>query len=116
MAAMETLSISPRQVFALQARVWEAANSQWVYSPLLWDVQRGLVLFSFKEQRWSVDADHWVDDTKVRLSLRKYPGNHRPESIQVEIDCLSLQATILPASNTTLTELEAVLESMLASV
>lgn len=113
MAAMETLSTSPNQAFALQARAWEAGNSQWVLSPLLWDVQRECAVFAFKDQRWSVDADHWVSDTRVCLSLRKYPGNHRAESLRVEIDCVSLQATILPTTNTTLTELEAVLEGML---
>src|SRR5450830_400272 len=116
MAVMETLSTSPNQRFALQAHAWEAGNSQWVLSPQLWDMQRDAALFVFKEQRWSVDADHWLSDTKVRLSLRKFLGNHRPESIKVEIDCLSLQATILPATNTTLTELEAVLERMLHGV
>jgi hypothetical protein len=116
MAGMETLSTSPHQCFALKAHIWEARNSLWVYSPVLWDVQRECLLFAFRDQYWSVDADHWLSDTKVRLSLRKYPGNHRPESIKVEIDCLSLQATILPATSTTLTELEAVLERMLSSV
>lgn len=116
MAAMEILSTSPNQRFALQARVWEAGNSQWVLSPQLWDVQRNAALFAFDEQRWSVEADHWLSDTSVRLSLRKYPGNHRPQSIHVEIDCASLQATVLPAINTTVAELEFVLESMLRSV
>jgi hypothetical protein len=88
----------------------------WVYSPVLWDVQRNAALFVFRYQSWSVDTDHWVSDSKVCLSLRKYPSHHRPESIKVEIDCLSLQATILPATSTTLTELEAVLERMLSSV
>jgi len=113
MAAMETLSTSPNQRFALKAHAWEAANSQWVLSPQLWDVQRDAALFVFKEPRWSVDADHWISDTKVRLSLRKYPGNHRPESIKVELDCASLAATILPATSTSLAELETVLERML---
>lgn len=116
MAAMETLSTSPNQCFDLKARVWEARNSLWVYSPVLWNVQRDAALFVFRDQFWSVDTDHWVSDTRVCLSLRKYPGNHRPESLRVEIDCVSLQATILPTTNTTLTELEAVLEHMLLSM
>lgn len=113
---METLSTSPNQCFELKAHVWEARNSLWVYSPVLWDLQRNAALFVFRDQRWSVDADHWVSDTRVCLSLRKYPGNHRPEIIKVEIDGLNLQATILPATNTSLAELEAVLEHMLLSM
>ncbi|WP_139168721.1 MULTISPECIES: hypothetical protein [unclassified Duganella] len=92
--AMEIMSVSSEKNFEVRTEVWEARNSLWVYSPSIWDAKNGNCIFSFEDENWSADASAWKDDTTVGLCLRKFPGNHRPESFSVEIDCLTLQAKI----------------------
>lgn len=113
---MEIISTSPDKRFQVRADVWEARNSLWVYSPSIWDVELGFRLFSFEDEDWSVDTSIWISATTVRLSLRKFPGNHRPENLTVEIDCMTLKATILPSKNATLEDLEAALDRALTWV
>lgn len=71
-------------------------------------------IFSFKDENWSVDTSVWTDEATVSLCLRKFPGNHRPDSLTVEIDCLALQAKVLaPATALALEDLEGALDKAL---
>jgi hypothetical protein len=113
---MEILSTSPSRRFQVQTEVWEARNSLWVYSPNIWDVERGVHILSFEDAFWSVDKSTWLSETKVLLILRKFPGNHRPEQLNVEIDCKAQTATVPTAVPTPLIDLESVLNRALTWV
>lgn len=111
---MEIMSVSPEGNFEVRTEVWEARNSLWVYSPSIWDAKRDHCIFSFKDENWSADTSAWEDGATVRLCLRKFPGNHRPDSLRVEIKCLELKAkVIVPAMDLALEDLESALEKAL---
>ena len=94
----------------MQADVWEARNSLWVYSPSIWDAERNQYILSFKDESWSVDKGFWLSENKVQLTLRKFPGNHRPEQVNVEIDCAAQIAMMASTTQTPLADLESVLD------
>ncbi len=111
---METMSVSPGNGFEIRVDVWEARNSLWVYSPSIWDAKRNHCLFLFEDKNWSADSSVWEDDATVRLCLRKFPGNHRPDSIRLEVDCLGLTAKLISFATTLdLCELESALNGAL---
>ena len=111
---MEIMSVSPEKNFEVRTEVWEARNSLLVNSPSIWDVKHDHCIFSFKDENWSVDTCVWKDDATVSLRLRKFPGNHRPDSLRVEIDCFGLQAKVLaPATALALEDLESALDKAL---
>ncbi|GJJ00090.1 hypothetical protein RugamoR64_06280 [Duganella rhizosphaerae] len=111
---MEIMSVSPEKSFEVRTEVWEARNSLWVYSPSIWDARHSSCIFSFKDENWSVDTSVWKDDATVSLCLRKFPGNHRPDSLRVEINCLALQAKVLmPAAVVAIEDLESALDKAL---
>lgn len=111
---MEIISTSAEHSFEVRADIWEARNSLWVYSPSIWDIKHNHCVFSFKDKNWSADTSVWKDDTTVRLCLRKFPGNHRPDSLMVEIDCLTLQAKVFaPAAAVAIEDLEDALDARL---
>jgi hypothetical protein len=110
---MEIISTSPSGRFQVQANVWEARISLWVHSPSIWDAERSLHILSFEDESWSVDKSTWLSEIKVLLILRKFPGNHRPEQLNVEIDCVAQIATVAPAAPTPLINLESVLNRTL---
>lgn len=110
---MEIISTSSTERFQVRADVWEARNSLWVYSPSIWDAQRNCSVFSFEDESWSVDTSVWLNETTVRLSLRKFPGNHRPAQLSVEIDCVALTAVVPISASTPFVDLEAALNHAL---
>jgi len=111
---LETMSVSPAKNFEVRTEVWEARNSLWVYSPSIWDARACHCIFSFEDEKWSADEFCWEDESTVRLVLRKYPGNHQPQSVTVEIDCLGLNAKIIfPADVLALEDLESALDKAL---
>ena len=111
---METMSVSPERNFEVRTEVWEARNSLWVYSPSIWDAKRDHCIFSFKDENWSADASIWEDDITVSLRLRKFPGNHRPGDLRVEINCLALKAKVIdPVMDLILEDLETALNKAL---
>ncbi|MET0264662.1 MAG: hypothetical protein ABW202_03525 [Duganella sp.] len=91
---METMSVSPEKNFEVRTEIWEARNSLWVYHPSIWAAKNSDCIFSFEDENWSADASVWKDDATVSLCLCKFPGNHRPDSLSVEIDGLALTAKI----------------------
>lgn len=111
---MEIMSVSPEKNFEVRTEVWEARNSLWVYSPSIWNTKNSNCIFSFEDENWSADASFWKDDATVRLCLRKFPGNHRPETLSVEIDCLALKAKMSATGKTLpLGQLESALDKAL---
>jgi hypothetical protein len=110
---MEIISTSPTGRFQIQADVWEARNSLWVYTPSIWDAERNLHIISFKDESWSADNSVWSSKNHVSLILRKFPGNHRPEQLNVEIDCVAQVATIASAAPMPLAKLESALNRAL---
>jgi hypothetical protein len=113
---MEIISTSPTGRFEIQADVWEARNSLWVYTPSIWDVERNLHILSFKDDSWSADNSVWSSENHVSLILRKFPGNHRPEQLNVEIDCVARVAMIASATPMPLAGLESALNRALTWV
>lgn len=111
---MEIMSVSPEKNFEVRTEAWEARNSLWVYSPSIWSAEDSNCIFSFKDENWSADASVWKDDVTVSLCLRKFPGNHRPESLSVELDCLALKAKMSASGKTLpLDQLESALDKAL---
>jgi len=113
---MEIISTAPTGRFQIQADVWEARNSLWVYTPSIWDAKRNLHILSFEDESWSADNSFWSSENQVSLILRKFPGNHRPEQLNVEIDCVAQVATIAAASPIPLSKLESALNQALTWV
>lgn len=83
----ELQSQSPIGVYAIEVIAWEAAMSLWVESPVLIDRTSGLDLLRFRDANWSLDQATWLDDSRVRLLMRRYPGNHSPPDVDVVVDC-----------------------------
>ena len=113
---MEIISTSPTRRFQIQADVWEARNSLWVYTPSIWDAERNLHILSFKDHSWSADNSVWSSENQVNLILRKFPGNHRPEQLSVEIDCIAQVAMLASAAPMPLAVLESALNRALTWV
>lgn len=91
----EIMSVSPGNRFEVRVEVWEARNSLWVYSPSIWDTKHECCLLLFSDKSWSADSCEWLDEVKVRLVLRKFPGNHLPPSLTADIDCVKFRANIV---------------------
>ena len=72
---METKYPSPDGRYIFQIDAWEARMSLWVESPKLIDTQSGQDVFSFKDANWSLDGADWLDADRVKIFLRKYPGD-----------------------------------------
>ena len=84
---------SPTGRFLITLYEREVFNTHWVHTPTLSDTRNGEALIAFDEQ-WSLDASAWRDDSVVALTLRKYPGDHVPADLVVDIDCLAKTATL----------------------
>lgn len=108
---VEIISNSPSRRFQVQAEVWDAKHSLWVYSPSIWDAERHLYILSFEDKSWSMDKSVWLSENTVSLAVRKFPGNHRPEQLSVDIDCAKQLATMSPTTQMPLVDLESALNS-----
>ena len=87
--------------------------SHWIETPAISDRLTGKDVFRFKNPNWSLDSAEWLGHSTVVLSLRKYPGNHRPTSVAATVDCLAGTAAIDGKSVPSLRELERALDSAL---
>jgi hypothetical protein len=106
-------STSPHDQYVITVDSWEARMSLWIDSPALTERRTGENLLAFEDPNWSLDAARWLDDSTVVLTLRKYPGNHTPGSIDVTVDCAGRTATIGGAKVGRLGELEQQMEKAL---
>lgn len=80
------------ETFEVVTRDREVFNTHWLSSPA---VRRrdGEVLFDLRDSQWSVDAGEWHGDAVV-MTMRKYPGNHRPGDITVTVDCAAREGEV----------------------
>lgn len=78
---------SPNGRWAVRTSPWEARMSLWIESPCLVDAASGAPIFAFRDVHWSLDSATWIGDDIVQWQLRKYPGNHLPVDLAVQIDC-----------------------------
>jgi hypothetical protein len=113
---METRYPSPDGNYVFHIFPWEAHMSLWIESPELVDIQSGQCLWRPNDSNWSLNDAEWLNDTTVQVSLRKYPGNHHPSSLQAIIDCRQMTASLMAAPAIPLNKLESALESSLTRV
>jgi hypothetical protein len=109
----EIKSRSPDDRFQVLVAVWEARNSLWVESPTLYDTETKTTLLKFTDDNWSLDSAEWISSSQVRLTLRKYPGDHRPTQLVATIDCTVRTAKVEQLLPVPLENLEELLEQLL---
>jgi hypothetical protein len=80
-------SSSPSGRYKITFDSREVFNTCWVETPTLVDTRTGETLLAFKDTHWSADRIQWKSDSVVVLELRKYPGNHVPNSVYATVDC-----------------------------
>jgi len=85
--------------------------SLWVETPTLVDTQTGRTLIGFKNTNWSLDDAAWLSEEVVKMTLRKYPGDHEPPQFEAIVDCEKETATIGTVASG-LAGLEAALEKI----
>jgi hypothetical protein len=109
----EVKSTSPEGRFQVFVEVWEARNSLWVESPMLYDAETKTTLLKFADDNWSLDSAEWTSNSQVQFTLRKYPGNHTPTQLVATIDCNSRTARVDELLPVPLEDMEALLEHLL---
>jgi hypothetical protein len=97
---------SPSGRYLIALDVWGPRMSLEIRKPTLSDRQTGEVLLQFESSNWSLDEWQWTDDTTVRLTLRKYPGNHAPGDLAVTLDCVAKTARLGDTRIESLAQLE----------
>jgi hypothetical protein len=105
-------STSPSGRFEITISAWEARMSLWIEVPTIHDRVAGKELLTFEDPHWSLDSTEWRSDSVVALTMRKYPGNHRPVDIVATVDCLGATADI-GGTTVPLEQLERSLDSAL---
>jgi hypothetical protein len=73
-----TVSTSPTGRYVVRTFPWEVRMSHWIETPELRDTQTNTSLIRFSDSRWSLESASWQSDSVVRMSFRKYPGDHQP--------------------------------------
>lgn len=91
---LETKYPSPTGKYHFQIAPWEARMSLWIESPALLKAKNDEVIFTFDNPNWSLDSAEWLNEEHVKMTLRRYPGDHTPSSFEVEVDCDAKQATV----------------------
>lgn len=86
--------------------------SLWIEVPAMHDRVAGNELLTFDDPHWSLDAAEWRSDSIVALTMRKYPGNHRPVQVVAVVDCLARTADV-SGTSVALERLEHSLDSAL---
>jgi hypothetical protein len=96
--------------FEIVTREREAFNTHWVFTPTVRRLD-GEVLVEIHDTKWSADEAVWHGDTIV-MTMRKYPGNHRPVDLTVRVDCAAREGEIDGARHP-LDRLEAAMDAAL---
>lgn len=107
----EIHSASPDGRFVIRVSAWEARMSLWVETPNLYDMMTNEDLLTFRNSNWSLDQAFWQAGNLVTMTMRKYPGDHTPSSVEVTVDCLARTATVAGKPAMSLTDVESALES-----
>ncbi|MFN8521640.1 MAG: hypothetical protein U0821_00850 [Chloroflexota bacterium] len=105
--------VSPDGRFEVRVDTWEVRNSQWVDTPRLVDTSADVDILTFADERWSLDAAVWLDEARVELRLRKFPGGHVPAEVTVTVDCLRGVGRLDDGAEVALGALEAAMEARL---
>ncbi|MGB7416536.1 MAG: hypothetical protein WA902_20195 [Thermosynechococcaceae cyanobacterium] len=99
----EVSSTSPTGRYCVVVAPWEARSSLWVATPSIINAETKTTLLSFSDDCWSLDASTWFSENTVKLSLRKYPGNHLPSELKVVVNCTDGFA-LLPSGRSVILE------------
>jgi hypothetical protein len=102
-------STSPGGRYQWRIYPWEVRMSLWIETPQLYDTAAGRALLDFKDTHWSLDAVEWLDDSRARITLRRYPGDHQPPSLEALVDCAAGRAEVGAEPVAGLDQLEAAL-------
>jgi hypothetical protein len=94
MSIQATVAAADSTRFEVVISAWEARMSLWVETPSIVERASGQTLLSFEDGNWSLNSAHWIDDHRVELRLRKYPGAHHPSELRVSLDCIARTATL----------------------
>lgn len=78
---------SPDGRYGFRISAWEARMSHWIETAELIETRTEEALFGFADSNWSLDNAVWEGPTVVRMTVRKYPGNHLPPDFTVVLDC-----------------------------
>ncbi|WAH65858.1 hypothetical protein [Xanthomonas hortorum] len=106
---------SPLGSYRIEVTAWEARMSLWVETPQIVDVRAGTVLLRFDNPCWSLETAHWHSDVAVELTLRKYPGDHRPAQVVAMLNCRDRTAMVASSTVCTFAELEHTLDCFLST-
>ncbi|WP_213816114.1 hypothetical protein [Glaciihabitans sp. dw_435] len=104
---------SPGGTYVLETMAYEARSSAWVFQPHVLVAASRETVFAFGSGMWSADSAQWVDDSNLRLEVRKFPGGHQPSSLQIVIDCAAGSASTPATPHVALRQLEAALDKEL---
>lgn len=104
--------LSPSARYEIRLSEREAFNSHWVHTPSLLDRETGDTL-TVLSSNWSLDESEWPSASVVRLTVRKYPGNHTPADVVAVIDCEARTAKVGEREPVPLQALEACLDNAL---
>ena len=103
---------SPDGRYGFLIEPWEARASLWVEHPTLVNRTANQILLKFKDDRWSLDSAAWRSDVVVVMTLRKFPGDHRPPSFNLMFDCDALTATVGTQEAVSVVNIETSLERL----
>jgi hypothetical protein len=106
-----TQSVSPSGAFEIRVSTREIFNSHWLEVPTIVDRSDGSTLWTVTDDKWSLDSASW-EGNAVKMTLRKYPGNHTPGDLEVLVDCDTRTAR-LGETPVSFTALEQALEGRL---
>jgi len=107
-----THSVSPSGAFEIRVAMREIFNSHWLEVPTILDRSDGSTVWTVTDDKWSLDGAVW-EGNAVKMTLRKYPGNHTPGDLEATVDCDTRTAHLDEAA-VSLAALEAGLEARLS--
>ena len=103
---------SPSGKYVFHVVAWEVRMSLWVESFTLAEAASGTPVLRLSDSNWSLDTAEWLDDSRVTMQLRKYPGDHTPSSFQVLVDCETKMAELADEPAIPLPTLEQALKEL----
>ncbi len=107
-------STSPGGRYQLRVETWEPLATLWVNTPEVVDLALGVSVLRFRDERWSLDWAAWETPARLCMTLRKFPGNHRPASLTAWADFERGQGWLNNSLFLPLDQLEGLLEAALA--
>ncbi len=87
--------------------------SHWIESFALVEAASSRPILTCRDPNWSLEEAQWSGSSVVKLSVRKYPGNHNPSQFDIEADCATSLARVQGGPPIPFTQVEATLEVLL---